>query len=71
MTLKKVRLKKKDHIEKKVRNHEKKASFKILLFCKFPPCMYPRHGDNGSYLFFSTTDLKLSNGDPNIGSELF
>ena len=28
-----------------------------------------RHGDNGNYLYFSTTALKLSNSDPNIDAE--
>ena len=28
-----------------------------------------RHGDHGSYLFFATTGLKLSNTDPNIDFE--
>ena len=28
-----------------------------------------RHGDNGNYLFFSTTALKLSNTDTNIDAE--
>jgi hypothetical protein len=28
-----------------------------------------RHGDNGYYLFFSTTSLKLSNSDPNLDAE--
>ena len=28
---------------------------------------YFRHGDNGYYLFFATTGLKLGNKDPNIG----
>ena len=27
-----------------------------------------RHGDNGNYLFLSTTALKLGNTDPNIGT---
>ncbi len=26
-----------------------------------------RHGDNGYYLFFATTGLKLSNNDVNLG----
>ncbi len=28
-----------------------------------------RHGDNGYYLFFATTGLKLSNTDINIGKK--
>lgn len=28
-----------------------------------------RHGDNGNYLYFSTTALKLSNSDSNIDAE--
>ena len=31
--------------------------------------IYCRHGDNGNYLYFSTTALKLSNSDPNIDAE--
>ena len=31
--------------------------------------LFFRHGDNGHYLFFSTTALKLSNTDNNIDVE--
>jgi len=35
----------------------------------FIALMLHRHGDNGNYLFLSTTALKLGNTDPNIDAE--
>ena len=40
----------------------------IYMFCNIKIKLF-RHGDNGNYLFFSTTALKLSNTDTNIDVE--
>ena len=45
-----------------------KGFHNINMFCNIKIKLF-RHGDNGNYLFFSTTALKLSNTDTNIDVE--
>ena len=43
---------------------------KILeLICVFITLLIHRHGDNGDYVFFATTQNKLQNSDENIDAE--
>jgi hypothetical protein len=43
---------------------------RLFLFLNTSLNILFRHGDNGYYLFFATTGLKLDHTDPNLGTRI-